>query len=56
MDVYLIKQKKIKSSVLIPVKCSLKKIEIDSLNITLIDVITIVGDHNSVVLRWIFKY
>jgi len=31
-------------------KFSLKKIEIDSLNNTLIDVITIIGDHDSVVL------
>jgi len=50
------KLEKIKSSVLIPVKFSFKKIEIDSLNNTLIDVITIVGDHDSVVLGYIFKY
>jgi len=45
------KLEKIKSSVLIPVKFSFKKIEIDSLNNTLIDVITIIGDHDSVVLE-----
>jgi len=44
------KLEKIKNSVLIPVKFSFKKIEIDSLNNTLINVITIVGDHDSVVL------
>jgi len=44
------KLKKIKSSVLILVKFSFIKIEIDSLNNTLINVITIVGDHDSVVL------
>jgi len=47
---FFIKLEQIKSSVLIPVKFSFKKIEIDSLNNTLIDVITIVGDHDSVVL------
>jgi len=32
-------------------KFSFKKIEIDSLNNTLINVITIIGDHDSVILR-----
>jgi len=37
-------------------KFSFKKIEIDSLNNTLSHVITIIGDHDSVVLGYIFKY
>jgi len=37
-------------------KFSLKKSEIDSLNNSLINAITIVGDHDSVVLGYIFKY
>jgi len=45
------KLEQIKSSVLIPVKFSFKKIEIDLLNNSLINVVAIIGDHDSVVLR-----